>query len=84
MMRNVPQSGRGHRTRGKSTSEGFRTPHSKVKLTHFPGGPTTGTRAIPSRLKKKRKQKLNYSRVQEVAHKWKVVNYEVSHFLIIL
>ena len=33
---------------------------------------------------KEKKKKLNYSRVQEVAHKWKVVNYEVSHFLIIL
>lgn len=67
----------------KTTSEGFRIPHSKVKLVYFTGGPTTGTGVIPSRLKEKKKKK-NYSRVQEEAHKWKVVNYEASHFLIIL
>lgn len=41
----------------KATSEGFRIPHSKVKLVYFTGGPTTGTGAIPSRLKEKKKKK---------------------------
>ena len=51
---------------------------------YFTGGPTTGIGATPSRLKKEKNFFFNYSRVQEVAHKWKVANYEVSHFLIIL
>lgn len=41
----------------KATSEGFRIPPSKVKLVYFTGGPTTGTGAIPSRLKEKKKKK---------------------------
>ena len=81
-MRNVSQSGQGHRISDRSHLR--RILHRKAKLMYFIGGPTTGIGATPSRLKKEKKFFLNYSRVQEVAHKWKVANYEVSHFLIIL
>lgn len=59
----------------KATSEGFRIPHSKVKLVYFTGGPTTGTGAIPSRLKEKKKKKriIAEFRKRHISVKWLIM-----------
>lgn len=82
-MKNVPQSGRVTEQETKATSEGFNILHCTAVLMYSTVSLTISIGAIPSRLIKKKKE-LNESRVQEVAHKWKAVNYERSHFLIIL